>query len=160
MDMIKEGRQMVQQFANTLKHPNGHPTTCAHNKNNNNNRPHAHANGGIGPGDPRLPMSECAGSVQLQTTVNNVSVGTSTLCTEHDCGGNCDENYDSIDDNCSEQSSSTSNSTSNQKDGKYCDCCYCEFFGHQNVSMMCPSFIRFSLYHTIPTCNNPDEEAF
>ncbi|XP_067938366.1 protein FAM193A-like isoform X2 [Watersipora subatra] len=29
---------------------------------------------------------------------------------------------------CSGQSSSTSNS--NQKDSKYCDCCYCEFFGH------------------------------
>ncbi|XP_077381407.1 protein FAM193A isoform X4 [Festucalex cinctus] len=32
-------------------------------------------------------------------------------------------------DSCSEHSSSTSTST-NQKEGKYCDCCYCEFFGH------------------------------
>uniref|UniRef100_A0A672KDH3 Family with sequence similarity 193 member A n=1 Tax=Sinocyclocheilus grahami TaxID=75366 RepID=A0A672KDH3_SINGR len=32
-------------------------------------------------------------------------------------------------DSSSEHSSSTSTST-NQKEGKYCDCCYCEFFGH------------------------------
>ncbi|CAM9479220.1 unnamed protein product [Lampetra planeri] len=32
-------------------------------------------------------------------------------------------------DSCSDESSSTSTSTS-QRDGKYCDCCYCEFFGH------------------------------
>lgn len=36
-------------------------------------------------------------------------------------------------DSCSEHSSGTSTST-NQKDGKYCDCCYCEFFGHGGVS--------------------------
>ena len=35
-------------------------------------------------------------------------------------------------DSCSEHSSSTSTST-NQKEGKYCDCCYCEFFGHGGV---------------------------
>uniref|UniRef100_A0A4W3GNH4 FAM193 C-terminal domain-containing protein n=2 Tax=Callorhinchus milii TaxID=7868 RepID=A0A4W3GNH4_CALMI len=33
------------------------------------------------------------------------------------------------DDSCSEHSSCTSHSA-NQKEGKYCDCCYCEFFGH------------------------------
>uniref|UniRef100_A0A8C8WMK7 Family with sequence similarity 193 member A n=1 Tax=Panthera leo TaxID=9689 RepID=A0A8C8WMK7_PANLE len=38
-----------------------------------------------------------------------------------------DESAD--EDSCSEHSSSTSTST-NQKEGKYCDCCYCEFFGH------------------------------
>lgn len=32
-------------------------------------------------------------------------------------------------DSSSERSSCASSST-NQKDGKYCDCCYCEFFGH------------------------------
>ncbi len=62
---------------------------------------------------------------------NNVSVGTSTGC-EAGCDGHHDDQYDSVDDSCSEQSSSTS--ASNQKDGKYCDCCYCEFFGHSNVS--------------------------
>ena len=68
---------------------------------------------------------------------NNVSVGTSTLCQDGECEGHqggADDNYDSIDDSCSEQSSSTSNS--NQKDGKYCDCCYCEFFGHTTVSLI------------------------
>lgn len=42
-----------------------------------------------------------------------------------------DESAD--EDSCSEHSSSTSTST-NQKEGKYCDCCYCEFFGHGGVS--------------------------
>lgn len=35
-------------------------------------------------------------------------------------------------DSSSERSSCASSST-NQKDGKYCDCCYCEFFGHNAV---------------------------
>ena len=43
-----------------------------------------------------------------------------------------DESAD--EDSCSEHSSSTSTST-NQKEGKYCDCCYCEFFGHGGVSV-------------------------
>ncbi|XP_052772663.1 protein FAM193A-like isoform X3 [Mya arenaria] len=71
------------------------------------------------------------GGMHLPNSVNNVSVGTST-CTEPDCDGNHDN--DSYDDNCSEKSSSTTNST-NQKEGKYCDCCYCEFFGHGNPPM-------------------------
>lgn len=75
--------------------------------------------------------NSCANLGHLPSSVNNVSVGTSTKCTEPDCDGNHDN--DSYDDNCSEKSSSTSNST-NQKEGKYCDCCYCEFFGHGNVS--------------------------
>ena len=66
--------------------------------------------------------------------LNNVSVGTSTVCNVPECDGNHDENYDSIDDSCSEKSSSTS--ASNQKDGKYCDCCYCEFFGHSTVIVL------------------------
>ncbi|XP_055955292.1 protein FAM193A isoform X2 [Patella vulgata] len=71
----------------------------------------------------------CQNAVSLPTSINNVSVGTSTLCTYPDCEGNHDDNCDSIDDTCSDKSSSTS---SNQKEGKYCDCCYCEFFGHGN----------------------------
>ncbi len=61
------------------------------------------------------------------------SVGTSTggTCNEPNCDGHHDDTYDSIDDSCSEQRSSTSKSK--QKDGKYCDCCYCEFFGHSMV---------------------------
>ena len=51
------------------------------------------------------------------------------------CDGQCDGHHDddSNDDSCSERSSSTS--ASNQKDGKYCDCCYCEFFGHTTVRL-------------------------
>ena len=63
---------------------------------------------------------------------NNASIGTSTGHVEGECDGNHDDNYDSGEESCSGQSSSTS--TSNQKDGKYCDCCYCEFFGHSTVS--------------------------
>ncbi|XP_015274388.1 PREDICTED: protein FAM193A-like, partial [Gekko japonicus] len=65
----------------------------------------------------------------------------SRACSDPDCEGHhCEDSslyghqqYDGEDsqdeDSCSEHSSSTSTST-NQKEGKYCDCCYCEFFGH------------------------------
>ena len=72
-----------------------------------------------------------SGAAGMASAYSNVSVGTSTGC-EAGCDGHHDDQYDSVDDSCSEQSSSTS--ASNQKDGKYCDCCYCEFFGHSNVS--------------------------
>uniref|UniRef100_A0A8C9SD02 Family with sequence similarity 193 member A n=1 Tax=Scleropages formosus TaxID=113540 RepID=A0A8C9SD02_SCLFO len=64
-----------------------------------------------------------------------------SVCSDPDCDGHrCEANsgydhqpYDGEEsqdeDSCSEHSSSTSTST-NQKEGKYCDCCYCEFFGH------------------------------
>eukprot|EP00066_Takifugu_rubripes_P021804 XP_011611070.1 PREDICTED: protein FAM193A [Takifugu rubripes] len=63
-----------------------------------------------------------------------------SVCSDPDCEGHrCETNgaydqpYDGEEsqdeDSCSEHSSSTSTST-NQKEGKYCDCCYCEFFGH------------------------------
>ena len=60
-------------------------------------------------------------------------------CEGHRCengvyGPQPDDGDESADeDSCSEHSSSTSTST-NQKEGKYCDCCYCEFFGHGGVS--------------------------
>ena len=65
-------------------------------------------------------------------TPNNNSSAQTNACTDPDCDTHHDNDNESIDDSCSEQSSSTS--TSNQKDGKYCDCCYCEFFGHTTVS--------------------------
>ncbi|XP_054636472.1 protein FAM193A isoform X2 [Dunckerocampus dactyliophorus] len=64
-----------------------------------------------------------------------------SVCSDPDCEGHrCEGSrvyehppYDGEEsqdeDSCSEHSSSTSTST-NQKEGKYCDCCYCEFFGH------------------------------
>ncbi|KAJ6661377.1 hypothetical protein lerEdw1_015005 [Lerista edwardsae] len=65
----------------------------------------------------------------------------SSVCSDPDCEGHHCENSNLYDhpqydgeesqdeDSCSEHSSGTSTST-NQKEGKYCDCCYCEFFGH------------------------------
>ena len=41
-----------------------------------------------------------------------------------------DELYDSIDEGACE----SAGSNGGQKDSKYCDCCYCEFFGHSGVS--------------------------
>lgn len=114
----KEGMQMIRQFASSLNANVNH--TCNHNCRNSQNV--QLPNDGPPPG--------CRNAVSLPTSVNNVSVGTSTVCMEPDFEGNCDENGDGIDDSCSEQSSTNSS----QKDGKYCDCCYCEFFGHGNVS--------------------------
>ncbi|XP_062852280.1 protein FAM193A [Trichomycterus rosablanca] len=65
--------------------------------------------------------------------------GANSVCSDPDCEGHrCDgsgayehQGYEESpdEDSSSEHSSSTSTST-NQKEGKYCDCCYCEFFGH------------------------------
>uniref|UniRef100_A0A8C7JC48 Family with sequence similarity 193 member A n=1 Tax=Oncorhynchus kisutch TaxID=8019 RepID=A0A8C7JC48_ONCKI len=64
------------------------------------------------------------------------SVCSDPECEGHRCEGNGAYDHQGYDgeesqdeDSCSEHSSSTSTST-NQKEGKYCDCCYCEFFGH------------------------------
>jgi len=40
---------------------------------------------------------------------------------------------DGEDEDSSSERSSCASSSANQKDGKYCDCCYCEFFGHNAV---------------------------
>lgn len=59
-----------------------------------------------------------------------------------------DEGLGEDEDSSSERSSCTSSST-NQKDGKFCDCCYCEFFGHNAVSegLVCshPQSLRSAL---------------
>ncbi|XP_061840114.1 protein FAM193A isoform X1 [Nerophis lumbriciformis] len=64
------------------------------------------------------------------------SVCSDPECEGHRCEGSrayehppYDGEESQDEDSCSEHSSSTSTST-NQKEGKYCDCCYCEFFGH------------------------------
>lgn len=68
-----------------------------------------------------------------------VHFGSDPDCEGHRCENGVydpqqDDGDESADeDSCSEHSSSTSTST-NQKEGKYCDCCYCEFFGHGGVS--------------------------
>lgn len=94
------------------------------------------------------PSSEAAQQSSMS------SVGTSTgVCHDPDCDGHhADENYDSIDDSCSEKSSSTSASTT-QKDSKYCDCCYCEVFGHSTVS--CEFLHSLSLFLFLPCFFQP-----
>ncbi|KAL8592145.1 hypothetical protein ACOMHN_033516 [Nucella lapillus] len=106
------------------------PHSCSHAQ-HVRERKTVHSNGGENPGEMHAGVGTCSSASALPTTINNVSVGTSTLCTDPDCQSHHDDNCDSIDDSCSEKSSSTSTSN-NQKEGKYCDCCYCEFFGHGN----------------------------
>uniref|UniRef100_A0A8C9S7M5 Family with sequence similarity 193 member A n=1 Tax=Scleropages formosus TaxID=113540 RepID=A0A8C9S7M5_SCLFO len=82
-----------------------------------------------------------SGLLPLSRTEGSVSSAPPSVCSDPDCDAHrCEGSgaydhraYDGEDsqdeDSCSEHSSSTSTST-NQKEGKYCDCCYCEFFGH------------------------------
>lgn len=117
-----EGKMAMGPNANMNLNP---PHSCNHG--HARNAGHLHQ-----PGAPLPHSGGCSNSLP-QTANGSNSVGTSTICTDPECETNHDDNYDSIDDSGSEQSSSTS--TSNQKEGKYCDCCYCEFFGHSNVSL-------------------------
>ena len=144
----KEGMQMIRQFANSLNANvsttphvcNNHTTTCSNSAINhlpnppNMNDQHTHS-------------PNCQYSVSVPATVSNVSVGTSTGCINNTCGADAEDACDSVSDSCSEQSSTTSNS--NPKEGKYCDCCYCEFFGHGNVSTVYREYVRLSYVHII-----------
>ncbi|XP_042198961.1 protein FAM193A isoform X3 [Callorhinchus milii] len=90
--------------------------------------------------DPHSGLCPTTTAPPAATTESSVSASAS-VCSDPDCEGHpCESNnvYDhqpfdgeesQDEDSCSEHSSSTSTST-NQKEGKYCDCCYCEFFGH------------------------------
>nr|XP_025854812.1 protein FAM193A isoform X3 [Vulpes vulpes] len=89
--------------------------------------------------DTRKSFCPAPGAPPPPTTDGSISAPPS-VCSDPDCEGHRCENgvYDpqqddgdesADEDSCSEHSSSTSTST-NQKEGKYCDCCYCEFFGH------------------------------
>ncbi|XP_039088003.1 protein FAM193A isoform X2 [Hyaena hyaena] len=89
--------------------------------------------------DTRKSFCPAPGAPPPPTTDGSVSAPPS-VCSDPECEGHRCENgvYDpqqddgdesADEDSCSEHSSSTSTST-NQKEGKYCDCCYCEFFGH------------------------------
>ncbi|XP_078662935.1 LOW QUALITY PROTEIN: uncharacterized protein LOC144906481 [Branchiostoma floridae x Branchiostoma belcheri] len=80
--------------------------------------PHSH------PQPPTPAPRSCASSNALANIATS-----SNGCSDPDCLDGHSHGEDAPDDSCSEKSSSTVNS-SNQKDGKYCDCCYCEFFGH------------------------------
>ncbi|XP_068131988.1 protein FAM193A isoform X2 [Hyperolius riggenbachi] len=90
--------------------------------------------------DPHLTFCPSTAAPPTSTTDGTLSAPPS-VCSDPDCEGHRCENNGAYDhqpydgeesqdeDSCSEHSSSTSTST-NQKEGKYCDCCYCEFFGH------------------------------
>ncbi|XP_051822271.1 protein FAM193A isoform X3 [Antechinus flavipes] len=90
--------------------------------------------------DPHSGLCPTTLAPPTSTTDSSVSAPPS-ICSDPDCEGHRCENSSAYDhqqydgeesqdeDSCSEHSSSTSTST-NQKEGKYCDCCYCEFFGH------------------------------
>ncbi|KAM9329240.1 protein FAM193A [Gastrophryne carolinensis] len=90
--------------------------------------------------DPHLGFCPSTAAPPTSTTDSTLSAPPS-VCSDPDCEGHRCENSSTYDhqqydgeesqdeDSCSEHSSSTSTST-NQKEGKYCDCCYCEFFGH------------------------------
>ncbi|KAJ8416571.1 hypothetical protein AAFF_G00358590 [Aldrovandia affinis] len=84
----------------------------------------------------------CPSPCDLPATPNEGGVSAPpSVCSDPECEGHRCEGHSGYDhqpydgeesqdeDSCSEHSSSTSTST-NQKEGKYCDCCYCEFFGH------------------------------
>ncbi|XP_054437852.1 protein FAM193A [Pteronotus mesoamericanus] len=93
------------------------------------------------PGFVDSRKSFCPASVAPPPPATDGSVSAPpSVCSDPDCEGHRCENgvYDpqqdegdesADEDSCSEHSSSTSTSTT-QKEGKYCDCCYCEFFGH------------------------------
>ncbi|KAG8508656.1 LOW QUALITY PROTEIN: Protein FAM193A, partial [Galemys pyrenaicus] len=97
------------------------------------------------PGFSEPRPSFCPGPVAPPPpTADGSASAPPSVCSDPDCGGHRCENggYDpqqgdgdesADEDSCSEHSSSTSTSTT-QKEGKYCDCCYCEFFGHGGVS--------------------------
>lgn len=91
-----------------------HP--CNGHINNNNN-----AGGTASTNAPHLSASMC----REQACKGHKLVNGSSLCQQAACEGDDVEDEDSG----SERSSCASSST-NQRDGKYCDCCYCEFFGH------------------------------
>jgi len=97
-----------------------------------------------GPDEPRQVCPSCRAACGGPCGAGRWLTGPARFCSDPDCEGHRCENgvYDpqqddgdesADEDSCSEHSSSTSTST-NQKEGKYCDCCYCEFFGHGGVS--------------------------
>ncbi|XP_029439835.1 protein FAM193B [Rhinatrema bivittatum] len=66
-------------------------------------------------------LLSCSSSNNREATCKSQKASNGAACLQPES----DEGEDSS----SERSSCTS-SSANQKDGKFCDCCYCEFFGH------------------------------
>ncbi|XP_030621923.1 protein FAM193B [Chanos chanos] len=82
----------------------------------------------------------CNGHNSGTVTSSNSGHLTSGACRDQACKGHklangtlchaSSELEEGEDEDSSSERSSCASSSTNQKDGKYCDCCYCEFFGH------------------------------
>ncbi|XP_075869256.1 protein FAM193B isoform X2 [Nelusetta ayraudi] len=82
----------------------------------------------------------CNGHSAATVATSNVSHLTTGTCRDQACKGHkmtngtlchpSSELEEGEDEDSSSERSSCASSSTNQKDGKYCDCCYCEFFGH------------------------------
>lgn len=76
----------------------------------------------------------CRKHVGVPAACCDPSIATSlSHCSEHQHMSRIDDD-DDYDDDEEESGSDESSSTSNQKDGRYCECWHCEFFGHSAVS--------------------------
>ncbi|XP_056140064.1 protein FAM193B [Lampris incognitus] len=83
------------------------------------------------------PCNGHTGGTVASSTVGHLTAG---ACRDQACKGHklangtlChppSELEEGEDEDSSSERSSCASSSTNQKDGKYCDCCYCEFFGH------------------------------
>ncbi|XP_053233218.1 protein FAM193B isoform X1 [Podarcis raffonei] len=93
------------------------PVGCTHPCN-------GHCSGSLGPptASHQLPSTNRDPSCKGHKFPNGTSCHAPQSC-------EADEGLGEDEDSSSERSSCTSSSTT-QKDGKFCDCCYCEFFGH------------------------------
>ncbi|XP_045580220.1 protein FAM193B isoform X2 [Salmo salar] len=91
------------------------------------------------------PCNGHSGGALPSSNVGHLTAGqhlTAGACRDQACkghklsnglGGLChppSELEEGEDEDSSSERSSCASSSNNQKDGKYCDCCYCEFFGH------------------------------
>uniref|UniRef100_A0A1A8CFN5 Family with sequence similarity 193, member B n=2 Tax=Nothobranchius kadleci TaxID=1051664 RepID=A0A1A8CFN5_NOTKA len=82
----------------------------------------------------------CNGHSQGNVANSNLGHLTAGACRDQACKGHkvtngmlchpSSELEEGEDEDSSSERSSCASSSTNQKDGKYCDCCYCEFFGH------------------------------
>ncbi|XP_033949630.1 protein FAM193B isoform X4 [Pseudochaenichthys georgianus] len=82
----------------------------------------------------------CNGHSAGTVAPSNVGHLTAGACRDQACKGHkmtngtlchpSSELEEGEDEDSSSERSSCASSSTNQKDGKYCDCCYCEFFGH------------------------------
>lgn len=81
---------------------------------------------------PWLPLTSCLSPLLLRDpSCKGHKFPNGTSChPPQPC--EADEGLGEDEDSSSERSSCAS--STNQKDGKFCDCCYCEFFGHNAVS--------------------------